>query len=121
MDSLSISFNIDRESEVKSLKILINQCWKTLPIYEGKGKDGSIVYSKEVAYDNFQKHLDFLIMKLSGASKVWFKNQHYIELLYMLLGMKTVTKDEHAKVKYIVNHCTNLINSMIEEVNTYAS
>ena len=34
----------------------------------------------------------------------------------MIEGMKKFNADEHDRVKYIVNHCTNLINSMKDEV-----
>ena len=34
----------------------------------------------------------------------------------MIEGMKKFNPEEHDRVKYIVNHCTNLINSMRDEV-----
>lgn len=109
-------FQLTDEATIQSLKILINQCWKTLPIFEGRDKKNNIVYSREEAYENYRKHLCFLITKLSGATKIWRDNQYYVELLYMLNGMQEFTEDEHDRVKYIVNHCTKLINSMIEMV-----
>ena len=50
-------FQLDDNATVQSLKILINQSWKTLPILEGKKKENQIVYSREEAYENYQKHL----------------------------------------------------------------
>ena len=32
-------FQLDDNATIQSLKILINQCWKTLPIFEGKNKE----------------------------------------------------------------------------------
>ena len=111
-----MDFNLDDKATLESLTILINQCWKTLPIFEGKNKESKIVYSREDAYKNYQKHLTFLSTKLIGASKLWQNNQYYVELLYMIEGMKSFTPEEHDRVKYIVNHCTNLINDMKDEV-----
>lgn len=109
-------FQLDDKTTVDSLKILINQCWKTLPIYEGKNKENKIVYSRDEACENYRKHLDFLVTKMRGASKIWVDNQYYVELVYILTGMQDIGADEHHRVKYLVLHCTNLINSMIKEV-----
>ena len=113
---MKYDFNLDEKSTIESLTILINQCWKTLPIFEGKNKNGEIAYSRDEAYVNYQKHLLFLSTKLLGASELWKDNQYYVELVYMIEGMKKFNADEHDRVKYIVNHCTNLINSMKDEV-----
>lgn len=107
-------FQLDDNATIKSLRILINQCWKTLPIYEGKNKNQEIVYSRDEAYENYRKHLSFLITKVLGASKIWQDNQYYVELVYILVGMQDFTIDEHDRVKYLVHHCTKLINNMIE-------
>lgn len=109
-------FKLDDEANVQSLKILINQCWKTLPIFEGKNRENQVVCTREEAYENYQKHLWSLITKVSGASKMWQGNQYYVELMYMLSGMQDFGIDEHDRVKYIVNHCVHLINSMIKEI-----
>ena len=37
------NFQLDDNATIQSLKILINQCWKTLPIFEGKNKENEIV------------------------------------------------------------------------------
>ena len=110
-------FSLSNKTNIDSLNILINQCWKTLPIYEGKVKNSDVTYSREVAYINYQKHLDFLVTKITGASKIWEDNQYYVELLYLIEGMKTFTPDEHDRVKYIINHCTNLIGNMKDSVD----
>lgn len=107
---------LSNDATIQSLKILINQCWKTLPIFEGKDKEGNIPYSRDEAYKNYQKHLDFLITKVSGASRLWNNNQYYVELAYILSGMKDFKEDEHDRVKYIVHHCTKLINDMIRSI-----
>ena len=116
MATMTYNFELDDKATVESLNILINQCWKTLPIFEGKNKNNEIVYSREEAYANYQKHLSFLITKMTGASKIWTDNQYYVELVYLLVGMKDFKEDEHDRVKYIVNHCTNLIKNMKEVV-----
>lgn len=109
-------FILDDKATLDSLTILINQCWKTLPIFEGKSKTHGVVFPRDEAYENYQKHLTFLSTKLRGATEIWKDNQYYVELLYMIEGMKSFTPDEHDRVKYIVNHCTSLINSMKDEV-----
>ena len=116
MENIVCDFELDDKVNVESLKILINQCWKLLPNYEGKSKNNEIVNSKELAYENYQKHLTFLITKVSGASKIWRENQYYIELLYILIGMRELGLDESEKVKYIYQHCTRLIENMRDEV-----
>ena len=117
METSTCNFIIDTQSEIKSLKILINQCWKTLPIYEGKNKENQIVYSREEAYENYQKHLTFLITKTSGASRLLQDNQYYIELLYLLSGMRDFNMNDHDKVKYIVLHCTKILHNIIEVID----
>lgn len=109
-------FQLDDNATIQSLRILINQCWKTLPIYEGKNKMNEVVYSREEAYENYRKHLCFLITKVTGASKIWQDNQYYVELAYILSGMQDFTADEHDRVKYLVHHCTKLINNMIDVI-----
>lgn len=104
------------EYNTEALDILINQCWKALPIFEGKDLHNDVVYTKEEALDNYRKHLSFLITKVSGATKVWSDNQYYVELLYLLHGMQDFTVDDHDRVKYIVNHCITLINNMKKAV-----
>ena len=113
---MNYNFQLDDKANVESLDILINQCWKTLPIFEGKSKNNELIYSREESYKNYQKHLTFLITKVSGANKVWVNNQYYVELLYLLNGMLDFTESEHDRVKYIVNHCTRLIKEMKELV-----
>lgn len=113
---MKYDFTLDDKTTLDSLAILINQCWKTLPIFEGKNKNSEIAYSRDEAYENYQKHLTFLSTKLIGASELWKDNQYYVELLYMIEGMKSFSPEEHDRVKYIVNHCTNLINNMKDEV-----
>ena len=113
---MNYDFELSDNTNAKSLSILINQCWKTLPIFEGRNKENEIMCSCEDAYENYQKHLTFLITKVSGASKIWIDNQYYVELLYMLVGMRDFTIDEHDRVKYIVLHCTRLINDMMKVV-----
>lgn len=122
MESMEFkNFQLDDKSTKESLQILINQCWKTLPIYEGKDKNNNIVYSREEAYNNYQKHLTFLVTKISGASKIWTDNQYYVELLYILNGMTDITDNEHDRVKYLVHHCTKLINNMMEALSNNGS
>ena len=116
MTIMGYNFELGDIAINESLKILRNQCWKLLPIYEGKDINNDIVYTPEEAYENYQKHLTFLITKVSGASKIWIDNQYYYELEMILNGMRDFTKDEHDRVKYMVNHCTHLIEKMKTEV-----
>ena len=104
------------EYNIDTLNILINQCWKTLPIFEGKNLDNEVVYTPEEALENYKKHLSLLITKVNGATKVWSNNQYYVELLYLLNGMQDFTVNDHDRVKYIVNHCITLINNMKKAV-----
>lgn len=108
---------ISNDGQKESLKILINQCWKILPIYEGKNLNNIVVYDRNTAYANYQKYLIFLNTKIFGASKYWKDNQKYIELLYLVKGMSKFNDDEHNKVKYTVLHCNKLIENMIKEIN----
>ena len=104
------------DSKIDFLKILINQCWKILPIYEGKDINSEITYSREEAYSGYQKHLNFLITKLIGANKIWGNDQYFVELLCILIGMRDMDNNSHDKVRYFVHHCTKLLNKMLNEV-----
>ena len=42
-------FQLDDNATIESLRILINQCWKTLPIFEGRNRENKTVYSREEA------------------------------------------------------------------------
>ena len=42
MENIVCDFELDDKVNVESLKILINQCWKLLPIYEGKSKNNEL-------------------------------------------------------------------------------
>lgn len=110
------NFKLGKSSILESLNILINQCWKTLPIFEGKKLNNTELYTREKAYENYQKHIDFLATKVSGASKFCEDNGHYIELLYLINGMKDIEIDNHDKVKYITNHCISLIKHIKEDL-----
>ena len=115
-DFIYNNLKLNKNDIAKSLEILINQCWKILPIYEGRNNTKEIVYSKEEAYSCYQKHLSFLITKLLGASDIWNENQYYLELVYILVGMKHLSQNEHDKVKYFVHHCTKLLNNMLDNI-----
>ncbi len=108
------NFELSESSIIESLDILINQCWKILPIFEGKDKKNCISYTREKAYENYQKHLTFLITKVSGASKIYIDNGYYVELVYLLSGMRDFQENEHDRVKYITNHCISLVKKMKE-------
>jgi len=113
---MGYNFELGEEATQESLKILRNQCWKLLPIFEGKDINNEVTRSEEEAYENYQKHLTFLITKVSGANKIWVDNQYYYELLMILNGMRDFTIDEHDRVKYMVHHCTHLVEKMKEEM-----
>jgi hypothetical protein len=113
---MNYNFDLDDIAIRESLRILRNQCWKLLPIFEGKDINNEIVYSKEEAYSNYQKHLTFLITKVSGANKIWIDNQYYYELAMILNGMRDFTIEEHDRVRYMVHHCTHLVEKMKDEV-----
>lgn len=117
MTIMGYNFELGDIAINESLRILRNQCWKLLPIFEGKNIDNQIIYSADEAYDNYQKHLTFLITKVNGASKIWMDNQYYYELAMILNGMRDFTKDEHDRVKYMVHHCTHLIEKMKGELD----
>ena len=116
MENMNYNLDLKDDAKVKSLNILVNQCWKILPIYEGRDRDKNITFSKQEAYENYQKHLSFLITKVSGASKIWKDNRYYVELLYLLNGMTDFGPGEHDRVKYLVHHIINLIKNMEKEV-----
>lgn len=113
---MNYNFKLDNDSISNSLKILKDQCWKLLPIFEGKEKEENSFINKDLAYINYQKQLDFLITKVLGASKLWQDNQYYVELAYLLSGMKDYSKEDHDKLRYMVFHCIDLIEKMGEVV-----
>ena len=114
---MGYNFELGNIAINESLRILRNQCWKLLPIFEGKNIDNKVVYASDEAYSNYQKHLTFLITKVLGASKIWIDNQYYYELAMILNGMRDFTKDEHERVKYMVHHCIHLIEKMKGELD----
>ena len=116
MEIMDYNIKITDQSNVRYITSLRNRVWKLLPIYEGRDKDKKIVMSADKAYDNFYKNLEKLILEVSGASEIWFENSYYIELLYLLTGMKTFLAEDHARIKSIVTHCTDLCEKIKKEL-----
>lgn len=116
MESMDFNIKITDQSNVRYITSLRNRIWKLLPIYEGRDKDKRIVLPADKAYSNFYKNLEKLILEVSGASEIWFENSYYIELLYLLTGMKTFLAEDHARIKSIVTHCTDLCEKIKKEL-----
>lgn len=116
MEIMDYNIKITDQSNIRYITSLRNRVWKLLPIYEGRDKDKKIVMSADKAYDNFYKNLEKLILEVSGASEIWFENSYYIELLYLLTGMKTFVAEDHARIKSIVTHCTDLCEKIKKEL-----
>lgn len=100
---------IDEEKYFASLK---NRIWKLLPIFEGKGMDRKIVYSREEAYEKYQLYLLRVLTELDGAKNINKNNGYYAELYYLLEGMKDFSCDEHDRVRDIVLHCCGLCEKL---------
>jgi hypothetical protein len=108
---------MELKDQINSDKMLIslrNRIWKLLPIYEGKNKEGIIILTNSKAYNNYKKNLDKLIIEVWGASEIWFANHNFVQLLCLLQGMKTITEDDHDRLKTTVTHCTDLCEKMRE-------
>ena len=112
MEIMEYKNKISQASKEKYLTSLRNRIWKLLPIYEGKDKSGNIVIPFEKAYCNFYKNLEKIIIEISGANEIWYENSEYIELLYLLVGMKSFLAEEHDRIKSIVVHCSDLCEKM---------
>lgn len=100
----------------KYMTHLRNKIWKLLPIYEGKNNKGEIVESREKAYEKFYLSLSRLLVELTGAKNIEVDSGYYVELIYLLEGMKTFSENEHSRVRDIILHCCSLcekINGVI--------
>ena len=93
---------------------LRNKIWKLLPIYEGKDNKGEIIDSREKAYEKFYLSLSRLLVELTGAKNIETDSAYYVELIYLLEGMKTFNENEHSRVRDIVLHCCNLCEKINE-------
>lgn len=103
--------NINEDKYFISLK---NRIWKLLPIYEGKGINKEIIYSKDDAFGKYQLYLSRILTELDGAKNINKSNTRYAELYYLLEGMKNFTLDDHKKVRDIVLHCCGLCEKLEE-------
>lgn len=112
METTEYKNKFTQESKIKYLTSLRNRIWKLLPIYEGKDKSGQVVLPFEKAYCNFYKNLEKLILEISGANEIWYETSEYVELLYLLTGMKTFLAEDHDRIKSIVVHCADLCEKM---------
>jgi len=109
---MEYNINLSPTARIKYLTSLRNRIWKLLPIYEGKDKSGKVVIQFDKAYDNFYKNLEKLVLEMSGANEIWYDNAEYVELLYLLTGMKTFLAEDHDRIKYIIVHCADLCEKM---------
>ena len=91
---MEYNINLSPTARIKYLTSLRNRIWKLLPIYEGKDKSGKVVIQFDKAYDNFYKNLEKLVLEMSGANEIWYDNAEYVELLYLLTGMKGFMAEE---------------------------
>ena len=126
MATLVYSINISPKDYNKSITALRDKIWKLLPIYEGRDRDGYISIPQMQAYKNYCKNLDRLIIQVQGAEKIWFENTFFTELACLLKGLEGKfppievmikqddlnSKKQHAELKSIITHCTDLCEKM---------
>jgi len=112
---MEYNFEIDAKSLNKFLTSLRNRIWKLLPIYEGRDKQGGIVIPPDIAYKNFKKNLQKLVIEVYGANDIFFSNTYFVQLLCLLQGLESINIDEHEKVKIVVTHCADICEKIKEE------
>jgi hypothetical protein len=88
---------------------MIADCYKILPIYEGRNPHNkNVFYGSEIAYENYCKYMDNFAVELSGAVEIFKSNANFIKLLNIIEGMRTIKMGEHDKVKSLVFMCIGL-------------
>jgi hypothetical protein len=100
---------IDKDKTLVSLR---NRVWKLLPIFEGKDKSGNIVFVPDKAYKNYLKNLQKISTEVWGANEILFQDERFVQLLCLLQGLENTTVEDHAKIKTIITHCTDLCEKM---------
>jgi hypothetical protein len=110
--------NINKELIIQYYKLLVGNCFKILPIYEGKDVySKEVVYLPESAFSNYQKYVANLIVELCG-SDIFFTSVNSVRIVSILRGvLKEVNVNEHQKLKPLVMECIKLCNKIIDELN----
>ena len=102
----------------KEIERLQNQIYKLLPISEGKDINGKVVYDEFDSKVHFKKNLVILNNKILGASKIWFENQYWRDLIYQIEGLLAYDYS-HDQIKQTIFYCRNdLCEKMKEEVRS---
>lgn len=73
IEKTKYGFSFPQEAVVKNINRLTNQLWKLIPMRENG--------------ENWQGHLESLIVELSGLAEVFLLNQAIISLLSKLEGL----------------------------------
>lgn len=94
---------------------LVGRIYKLLPIYEGKVLDTDKILDKDIAYNNFQKNINMLMLYLSGIRNRYGNNEYLENIIITLSGLKTVGKDSHSIVKSSVFYCVKTAERMADE------
>lgn len=96
---------------------LLNDCFKLLPIYEGRDfKTKKIIYTPEEAHKNYIAYLSSFLNEICGGYYM-FNNIYFLKLMTNLSGMMSIKINEHRKLKPLVFKCINLINKLKEEID----
>ena len=126
MATLEYSLSISPKAYNRSITSLRDKIWKLLPIYEGRDRDGYLSIPQEQAYKNYCKNLERLTVQVRGAEKIWFETTYFTDVMCLLTGLEgkfipipIITKQDdlnskkqHAELKSIITHCTDLCEKM---------
>ncbi len=98
-------------------KRLSSRVYKILPILEGKDLKGKVVFTPEIAKENFKKHLSKLLLELYGNSSVFFTTECSLEVIGILKGiLMTVSPDNKDIIRTSVFDCMSLLEKGIKKI-----
>ena len=98
---------------------LVGKIYKLLPIYEGKLMYTNERLEESVAYNNFQKNINMLMLYLMGIKCRYGINEYLESIVLTLSGLKTVGIGNHKLVKSTVFACMELAEKMANEYGLF--
>lgn len=82
-----------------------NKLFKLLPLYEGKQIGTDLFLPADVAFEQYETHLDMEIIEFSGID-----SEPFNEVLHYLKGLKSIGREvTHKQVRSVVLHCVALL------------
>lgn len=98
-------------------KRISSRIYKTLPILEGKDLSGKVIYSPEVAKENFKKHMSKLLVEIHGNSDIFFNTEYAIEVRGILRStLMEVDIDNRPKIRTLVFDCISLLDKAVAKI-----